>query len=685
MIFEDTPYFPEEEKLKGKNRKAIAYAGMPMSSDESAFNDDSSLDQKAYLLTTNLCADYSAALGDKSRLEAITNSVSTTLINNSQLLPGVFRNLEEIAQLNPETSKLINSMRSSIHTSLSRVAEKSSLQSLPLTQERALDLITSATANSLHSKYSHAILKGLLSREPKGNQVEQTKHVVETSYLLAEVGLDDGDAAKIAYVLNILCSNSDITIGNSANAYRLNFANGFLSANNEIFKKYSEVELFCDWYGKLYTPDNHNEWRNKRKKAVTKMLDADPAYNYIIKTLQPLVAQRLNAEKFSLVHPDTLAFDDSSNPFGKIETIGMLSKEIHACKLLDTIPDHRQRAIIERRLAALALFYGDEDSTALTEIPDEERNVFPYNVISTNIGPLREMIYADYGRFSRQEGLNAHVFLTLPGEPTVIHVPDKKLHPEEQHGYFRGLVLANLERQTGNPVLKSAEVATCINWLSPESLPTDLVEKKGKVANRLKIDFRRSISPRGTQCEIGDQSLRGLGYSSITYKFNGKTKSEYIVDVAVGNCTIRLLLDKNKKLLDPQSRKDMSRYGAYNDNTNWFEVMVLAHLAEITCNEAADLNINYGREKKTKEEEDTLIAFTRAGHLRRLGVGERAHASQYMLASDEQGWDLVEVNALRRSAKLPEVTYVKVVDKVTQDVRQKPVVYHAALKMEDVL
>ncbi|KKU48363.1 hypothetical protein A3E96_02505 [Candidatus Uhrbacteria bacterium RIFCSPHIGHO2_12_FULL_46_13] len=292
-----------------------------------------------------------------------------------------------------------------------------------------------------------------------------------------------------------------------------------------------------------------------------------------------------------------------------------------------------------------------ERPEGLNEISAKDFKRWPFT-LTTGGGRVRtlfnERIAAENERF---------VSLSLPNTGKILY----RDHPSE---VLREIISRDLRQSpvAGEEVLSVPEQLTSLYYLAPD-LDRDqvrlLVDANDVLRHELFEQRVHSVSPRGDKMLVVDPELQALGVRSIVFAL-GDPRTRITVTVEAFNYYFVFALNEDTDFEVVGARQPLP--GSF-ERRAFLEHMVLSHLKELQCTDrvVAGVSVNAHSGNLERQQEFT----DRRGHLRKLPPGQGYSETQRRLALDEQGWDIVRINAELSLTKTQGMkTYVGIIDQV---------------------
>lgn len=468
---------------------------------------------------------------------------------------------------------------------------------------------------SKHPEIYEAILKGAI------NSVEGEKETVELVYNLLYTAIDSYDPNTIQYVLNTIFF--DNSLPNNNEELNRTLLEAVYSKDEDILKKAIEIEISkCFISPQYFLEKEFNQYRaqsqNLREAVLTEIT-------------KKIMSSPNEIERFQNI-------DDFL--FGYLE-----------------VPE--------------------EDGSLTHKIDDCTK--YPADLILRNQGPLL------MSSFWLLTGGNKDYFhLVLPGVGT-FSTQKEEAGVDLEDIQIEILKYLKTEDRHIEELNKPGKASTIDNLTKP--IESDYQKKllrsvNAQIKENLQTNFKRPLSPRGNEIRITDKELKSLGYSHLIFR-NGKnikglTHTDTEVTIFLGNYKMRFILDENYSLLEPTTRKPLSKSmpNVNEERELMMETWVLGHLEELLCTEDTEFTEkNYPTSEVKRDFERGYTS--RVGHLRRLPKENwKPSAEQIFLAMEENGWDLIKINKNRITNGQNPVTYVRRTE-VKEGTNKPPVKFYA--------
>lgn len=324
--------------------------------------------------------------------------------------------------------------------------------------------------------------------------------------------------------------------------------------------------------------------------------------------------------------------------------------------------------------------YLNSNEDGYTKFDPDNLEEYPGNLILTNQGSL--MISSQWLTVSKIKN-DSHIPIVLPG----VGAYSPKIEDADIDNLPLGMaeLISNNNPTTLRELIK-AEKASVINYLRKPINNVEQIHKLKDLNKTLKTklltDFKRPLSPRGNEIRITDKDLQSFGYSHLQFKrgqdINGLLDTDIRIYVFLGNFRMTFLLDENYSLLDPKTHKTFGESIPNLESLGELviETWILGHLEELLCKEVDEFTRENLPDSKTRNTfEKGYIA--RVGHLRRVRrMSFIPNDMQIKLAKEENGWDLIEINNVRRKQRKCPVTYVRKTE-VKDDQNRRPIKFYA--------
>lgn len=628
-IFPSIPYLPGTDNLGNRlEEKEKKYAGAPRTAQDSELLFPTDAAKQAYDSFQNF-----AKLRLSSEKQDFCRNLSQKLIKKPLLLAEIFL-YWDFHGLN-ESQAVARELKYYFEKVVSKQITESKIK-LPANEYFTF---FEQAAKSPYRKLLEKVIAAFLSLEK--NPVA----LVHLFYEIVAYSIKKEDEELIIYLLNVLNYNTEILTAESETTLKL--ISNMFSPDDEALKEYLELDAFADILAPLYQP----ELTKVKDMANTTIIDS--------------VIDGLKQDNPAFFH------------------------------------DERNLAILK--------FYNSFESGGYSGVSEEQEGIFPYNLAFEG-GPVRA--YYDQMAIKLSNPLpNQEIYqFALPSGSTALH----RLTNDQanDHEYFQKMITNDLnkteeassstiqsQREAVGMKLDALQSKAIIDFLRPQIMDLqqlgEIIKLNFDLKKTIKIDSKRSISAQGTRIIISDLDLVALGYKSMLFEY-ADNKPELLVTLAFGknNYQTTFLLDINKKLLDPKTRKPITNgeINAEYASVQWMEAVVLSHFVEYSCSKKIHrknmptIDENESKKAAASDREEDFEKWertiaSRIGHIRNIGKNESCSKEQVELARDEQGWDLLEMNANRLEAGLLPCTYVRIVDKPF-DTHREAVQFQSHLAMD---
>lgn len=621
------PLLPEERD--DPKSKATRLKGAPQESIASAILYEGYPVDILYPVISSFTPGITKA--EKSKNNQLVQKAASQLFrafkNDSSAIENAYRYLE-IAKLDaPNHFDAIEDVKGFLTANFCEMASKSSFE----LNDVQLSYLFEQSAIGVFKEDFEFILANFLSRE------KDTKKIVETYYKMASFAVSSEDEDQISYILRVLLYETELLDEKSLQAIAI--ATGLFSEDDDTLLLANELDSFVYILGPILEPELFNKY----------VKDGD--VNIYGKTLSTPKAHE------TLFNLSGIGLDNLDPRVG----ILIASGEGDIAEIADSLSlvgEKRKKFV---RYMKLARFYNDA-SSRWVEVPQDKKNVFPYNLFLSTSGVVRratQRLAAEHQRDDENFDLDN---ISLPGGYDQMY---NFSETEDKFSFVRDLVkqALHLEPSEGFENLDTAQIKTVLSYLRPD-INSEQITILSSLNRQLKHDLTvgredkmlRGVSMRGNLVEVTDNKLLDLGFKSMHFEKGVKAGLTNVI-INVGNYSVHLSIDLKQRLVNAGGNEiTKPPLSIPWLSAKWFETVVLAHLHEVSFVEPKTKG---GIETTSDEvlQNETVVA--RDGHLRRLAPGWVYGSEQVTLATEEKGWDLVAINKAREETNMRPVTYVK--------------------------